>query len=201
MRIDFFICRHGQTDKNVEGVWQGCKIDVMLNANGVKQAEELAKKLRFKIMDVYSSPMVRAVQTANVIAKTNARGCDVVIMQDLRECDFGEAEGVSFVEIQRQYGLDFVNKIMWPTEQCADLCFPNGESKRKVFERVEACLKRIARQHSSTNPRHKVCVVCHAGVLSALQYGLGLKDVSYEHCSVLHLQYDTVKDEFLQRFD
>ena len=100
MRIDFFICRHGQTDKNVEGVWHGCKIDVMLNETGQRQAEELAKKLRFKIMDVYSSPMVRAVQTANVIAKTNARGCDVVIMQDLRECDFGEAEGVSFVEIQ-----------------------------------------------------------------------------------------------------
>lgn len=201
MRIDFYICRHGQTDKNVEGVWQGCKTDVMLNANGVKQAKELGEKFHKKDVEIYSSPLIRAVQTANMIARANAQECDIVIMQDLRECDFGEAEGVPFIEIQRQYGQDFVNKIMWPTEQNADLCFPNGESKRKVFERVEACLKRIARQHSSTNPRHKVCVVCHAGVLSALQYGLGLKDVSYEHCSVLHLQYDTVKDEFLQRFD
>lgn len=198
MKIDFFICRHGQTDKNVEGVWQGCGTDAVLNENGYKQAAELAQKLRLKMMDVYSSPLVRAVQTANVIARTGVTRRDVVVMQDLRECSFGDIEGVSFEESKRRYGEEFINKLLWPTEETADLCVPNGESKREVFERVYSCLERIVGRHTFGYAYHTVCVVCHAGVLSALQFGLGLKDVSFGNCALLHLQYDTGMRKFIQ---
>ena len=50
MKIDFFICRHGETDKNVAGVWQGSGTDAVLNDVGHKQAEELAQKLRSKLI-------------------------------------------------------------------------------------------------------------------------------------------------------
>lgn len=197
MRIDFFICRHGQTDKNVERVWQGCGIDVMLNQVGQKQAQELAEKFSAEHFAVYSSPMLRAVQTARAIA----RGRDIVIMSDLRECYFGDAEGVSFEETERQYGTEFVHNLLFPTEVTADLCFPNGESKRAVFDRVYACLIRIVSRHTFSYAWNKVCVVCHAGIFSALQFGLGLTDVSYDNCAVLHLQFDTELHKFLQIID
>ncbi len=201
MKIDFYICRHGQTDKNVEGVWQGDGTDAALNETGVSQAKELAKMFRLKTIGLYCSPLVRAVQTANVIARNGVGMRDVVLMQGLCECNFGDAEGASFEETVRQYGEEFVNKLLWPTEDTADLHFPHGESKRQVFDRVYNCLLRIVCQHSFSYGPHTVCVVCHAGVISALQFGLGLKNVSYEHCTPLHLQYDTEEHEFLQCFD
>ena len=197
MKIDFYICRHGQTEMNVKGLWAGSGIDIQLNEVGKSQAEELAEKLRLKMLDVYSSPMIRAVQTANAIAKTGVTRRDILIMQDLRECSFGEAEGVPFEETRQRYG-DIIDKLLWPTEETADLRFPNGESKREVFERVYSCLKRIVSKHTFGYAHHTVCVVCHAGVLSALQYGLGLKDVSYENCTLWHLQYDTNVHKFIQ---
>lgn len=202
MRLDFYICRHGQTDRNVEGVWQGCKTDVMLNKNGMKQAEELGKKFCMQAVKIYSSPLIRAVQTANAIATANVGNGDIVIMQNLRECDFGDAEGRSFVEVEQQYGQDFVHNIMWPTEKSARLHFLNGESKQNVFERVSCCLKRIASaQMLEDEGKQNILVVCHAGVFSALQYGYRLKDVSYDNCATLHLQYDTDTHKFVQCVD
>ena len=198
MKIDFFICRHGETDKNVAGVWQGSGTDAVLNDVGHKQAEELAQKLRSKLMIVYSSPLVRAVQTANIIVRNAETLPLFMIMQDLRECNFGDAEGISFEETKRRYGEEFINKLLWPTEETADMHIPNGESKREVFERVYACFKWIICCHSFNKAQYSVCVVCHAGVLSALQFGLGLKDVSFKNCAILHLQYDTYTRKFIE---
>lgn len=197
MKIDFYICRHGQTDKNVEGVWSGSGIDVPLNETGKQQALALAQKLQGKRFAIYCSPLVRAVQTANAVA--GAR--DIVIMQDLREGNFGDVEGMTFAKTEEKYGKEFVHFLLFPTEETADWCFPNGESKRQVFRRVYACLNKIVCLHSFDYALHEVCVVCHAGVISALEFGLKLKDVSLENCAVLHLQYDTAQHQFVQVFD
>jgi len=197
MKVDFYICRHGQTDGNVKGIWAGSETDIPLNEIGRQQAWELADKLRGKSFDVYSSPLIRAVQTANIIA----RGCDVTIMQNLRECNFGVAEGSSFAQTKEIYGEDFVNALLWPTEETADLRFPNGESKREVFERVDFCLSRIISRHTLSWSKPVVCVVCHAGVFSALQFGLRLKNVPFANGAVVHLVYDTELRQFVQIFD
>lgn len=197
MLIDFYICRHGQTDKNVEGVWSGSGIDVPLNEKGKEQAVELAQKLRGKHVAIYCSPLVRAVQTANAVAN----GRDIVIMQDLREGNFGDMEGVTFAKAKEIYGEEFINSLLFPTEETADWHFPNAESKRMVFERVYTCLNRIVCNHSFNYALHEVCVVCHAGVISALEFGLKLKKVSLKNCAVLHLVYDTEQHQFAQVFD
>ena len=197
MKVNFYICRHGQTDKNVEGVWQGSSVDVSLNETGHKQASDLARTLRFKVFDVYSSPLIRAVQTANAIVHEGTTERELVILQDLREVSFGVVEGLSIERTKEQYGR-MVDDFLCPTEKTADLHFPNGESKREVFQRVKKCLEVIAFRHSGETAKHDVCVVCHAGVISALQFGLGLKNVSYENCAVLHLQYDTQSHLFVQ---
>lgn len=197
MKVDFYVCRHGQTNMNVERLWSGSGTDIPLNETGKTQALELAQKLKGKRFDIYCSPLVRAVQTANTIAN----GRDIVIMQDLREGNWGDAEGVSFAKIEEQYGKEFLESLFFPTEETADRCFPNGESKRMIFERVLTCLLRIVTCHTFDYASHEVCVVCHAGVISALRFGLKLKDVSLENCAVLHLQYDTDIHQFVQVFD
>lgn len=197
MKIDFYVCRHGQTNQNVEGVWSGSGMDVTLNETGKEQAAELAEKLRRKLFDVYSSPLVRAVQTANAIA----RGRDVTIMQNLREGNFGDAEGVSFAKTEEKYGKEFIKNILFPTDETADLRFPNGESKREIFERVYNCLIQIVCQQTCPGAKLSACVVCHAGVINALCFGFKLKNVSNDNCSVLHLQYDTELRQFIQIFD
>lgn len=200
MKIDFYICRHGQTDKNVEGVWQGSGTDVPLNETGQMQAKVLAEKLRFKMMDVYTSPLLRAVQTAEEITKTAVTTRRMIVMNDLRECSFGDAEGLSFKEAEQRYG-EMVDKLLYPTEETANLRFPNGESKREVFERVQRCLRSIAERHFTYYAYHTVCVVCHAGVLSALQYGLKLKNVSFDNCSCMRLQFETRTRSFVPCID
>lgn len=87
--VELFIIRHGETDWNVQGLLQG-KTDIELNKNG-KQAAWLSKEgLRTIQFDVvYSSPLKRAMETAQIITERD----DIIIDERLEEMDFGSAEG------------------------------------------------------------------------------------------------------------
>jgi broad specificity phosphatase PhoE len=62
-----YVVRHGQTDWNLEGKYQG-KTDIELNQTGISQAEELKHKLKgIKFDVVFSSPLKRAHKTAKII--------------------------------------------------------------------------------------------------------------------------------------
>jgi len=200
---DFYIFRHGQTDLNVQGVWQGAKIDALLNEKGKEQAEELAEKVRLlNLTNLYSSPMLRAVQTANILATKASKWNDypVTILQDLRECNFGQCEGLSMDEAQECYGYDYVQSILFPNQKTWGYRFRGGESKEEVFWRVSAVLKHIF-VLLPWEGYDRIGVVSHAGVISALQCGLGLKDVSYDNCSILHLSYEAESQKWSQIFD
>ena len=70
MRKDFYIFRHGETDYNAQKRWQGQGIDIDLNKTGLKQAEDLAEKMQHLGLEIiYSSPLKRARQTAEFVAK------------------------------------------------------------------------------------------------------------------------------------
>lgn len=200
---DFYIFRHGQTDFNAQGRWQGSGVDTLLNETGIEQAKALQKKIVEQYPGkcrLYSSPLLRAVQTANIISDHRWCKLNFEVMHDLRECHFGEAEGLTFEEANQKYGEDFVNKILFPTFDTWDESFPGGESKHEVFNRVYACLRNIFRVNTWVCD-NSLFVVCHAGVISALQCGLGLENVSYENCSVLHLRYDAEEGRFSQIVD
>jgi probable phosphoglycerate mutase len=85
---------------------------------------------------VVSSPLLRARQTADVVAE--AVGAGVVVDDDLAETDFGEWEGLTFAEIRER----------WPQEMAAwlaspDVAPPGGESFTATFARVLAARQRI----------------------------------------------------------
>lgn len=69
MRKDFYVFRHGETELNRQKRWQGSGTDCDLNAAGVRQAEELLEKFRGKKFEIiFSSPLIRARHTAEVVA-------------------------------------------------------------------------------------------------------------------------------------
>ncbi len=81
--VNLFIFRHGITNWNLEERIQG-RTDIPLNAQGIDQAEELAKCLEpFEIEQIVSSPLSRAAQTAFTVA--NALKIDVTMISERRE--------------------------------------------------------------------------------------------------------------------
>lgn len=85
-----YIVRHGQTELNSRQVLQG-RSDHPLNEAGVRQAREAAEKLRGIAFDaVYSSPLIRAIQTAQIIAPA----LEPVIDERLIEMEYGPYEGL-----------------------------------------------------------------------------------------------------------
>ncbi|MBR7087762.1 MAG: histidine phosphatase family protein [Mogibacterium sp.] len=87
-----YIVRHGQTHKNKQKLLQG-RSDFPLNEEGEKQAAEVRVKLAEAGIHpaiVYSSPLIRAVQTAQIIAES----CQVIIDDRLIEMDYGPYEGM-----------------------------------------------------------------------------------------------------------
>ena len=95
-----YIVRHGQTDWNLEGRYAG-RIDITLNDEGIEQANIIKEELKnIKFDKVFSSPLIRAYQTAQII-------CDNQIIKDdriIERCN-GDLEGKLKTEIT--YNVDF----------------------------------------------------------------------------------------------
>ncbi|MFD1739605.1 histidine phosphatase family protein [Bacillus salitolerans] len=91
-----YVIRHGQTDLNKERRMQG-RSGLPLNATGLEQAELLREKLSGITFDyVYSSPQVRAIQTAELVT-----GMKAVVDDRLNVFDLGEADRLHVSEVQR----------------------------------------------------------------------------------------------------
>ena len=95
------LARHGETDWNREGRFQGWA-DPPLNATGCAQAVELSVELMAEdLAAVYSSPLRRAYETAEVVAAS--RGLEPVTVDALREVDVGSWSGLTRAEIDARF--------------------------------------------------------------------------------------------------
>src|SRR6185369_10870266 len=91
----FYLARHGETSWNLAGRWQG-QTDVGLNDRGREQAEALAGRLRgHGIARVRASDLLRARETAEIVARTLGLGGGVSIDPALRERGYGVFEGLT----------------------------------------------------------------------------------------------------------
>jgi broad specificity phosphatase PhoE len=133
------LIRHGQTDWNLEGRYQG-QSDVPLNENGLAQARSLIETLNGQKFDaIYSSDLMRAQQTAEPIAKILS--ITTRIEPRLREINQGEWEGVLVDDIKTRYAKIWSQRTVDP----ANVRPPGGETVREVATRVYAALDDLAR--------------------------------------------------------
>jgi broad specificity phosphatase PhoE len=95
------LARHGETVWNVEKIYRG-RTDVNLDEVGIKQAELLGKYLsNWELEAIYSSPLKRALDTANIIASYQKVG--VYIAEGLIDFDYGEWQSLPEQEAKRLY--------------------------------------------------------------------------------------------------
>ena len=135
------LIRHGETDWNVEGRYQG-QADPPLNARGEAQARRLAEELQGVDMDVlYASPLRRALQTARVIAERLK--LPLHTEPRLMEIHLGEWQGLLWYEIADRYP-DLFRR--WQTEPW-EVAPPGGESLAQVQSRVYAAVDDILARH------------------------------------------------------
>jgi broad specificity phosphatase PhoE len=154
-----YLFRHGETNWNKERRWQG-QTDVPLNVRGSHQAQILAKASRdWNIQAIFSSDLARAAETARIIAQELQ--IPLAFDADLREGNFGEAEGLTKDEILGKYGQDFVRRWKSLEERHLDLSFPAGESRRQILERFRRSIERILRETSW----QIIAVVTHGSIL------------------------------------
>lgn len=153
------LIRHGQTDWNLEGRWQG-HTDVPLNQAGLEQARALAEHLRNRpITAVYSSDLTRALMTAERIAE--ARGLTVQIDHRLREMNLGVFQGLTIQEIKARYPdeweammLDYMGYVL-----------PKGESRATMQRRAyEALAEYVECQPDES----EIALVTHGGTIRVL---------------------------------
>jgi len=146
------LIRHGETFWNWERRIQGCRSNTELNQRGKEQAEKIASLLgKQKVDAIYSSPLKRAVDTAQAIAQACGLGMNVA--PELREIDAGELEGLSEEELGKRY------KAFWREwrKGNSSLPLPGGESLEGLQRRAWGEIERIMERH----PNETVAVISH----------------------------------------
>jgi len=163
------LARHGETDWNRDGVWQGWA-DPPLNETGREQARQLAEQLRETPFDaVYASDLRRARETAEIVAAPH--GVPVVADPGLREIDVGSWSGLTRAQIAQRF---------------PDGERPDGETRDQHRARVLAAVERIAR----ANLGRRILVVTHGGTMRALHGHLtGAPVHPVANCGVLELHF------------
>jgi probable phosphoglycerate mutase len=155
-----FLClRHGATDWNRLGRFQGLT-DNPLNADGVAQAHAAVERLRDVALDhVVSSPLVRAVTTAEIIAAS--RGKPVAIDDGIIECDFGSLEGQTIADVMKANDLKTV-------EDLVSILPPDGEAWPAIAPRALNCVGNWLKRHEGAT----ILFVCHDAVMQAMSEAL-----------------------------
>ncbi|MHC1782072.1 MAG: histidine phosphatase family protein [Anaerolineaceae bacterium] len=156
---ELWLVRHGQTDWNLEGRFQG-QSDVALNTEGILQAENLADKLMKAITfdAIFSSDLQRASRTAEIIA--NNSDLAVQIDHRLREVCQGEWEGMLFQDVVNTYQHIWEDRRSNPEAAHP----PGGESLAEVTARLIEAADDISRQF----PGGRVLVISHGLALATL---------------------------------
>ncbi|MFD1040400.1 histidine phosphatase family protein [Virgibacillus byunsanensis] len=141
------LIRHGETEWNAQGKIQG-RTNTSLNTRGIQQAEECRDFVKDSTWDIIiTSPLKRAMQTAQIINKS--LNVPLIEMEDFKERSFGDAEGMTLKERMSVYP----NKV-----------YPNEEKMGSLNKRVMAGIQKINQQYGQS----KVLLVAHGAVISSI---------------------------------
>ena len=150
--------RHGQTEWNVSGRYQG-QSDVALSAAGVDQAEKLAANFPVAHIDaIYSSDLIRARVTAETVAKRFA--LEVNLEPAFRELSFGDWEGLTYEQIVASWPDAMKNFLAHPDI----LNIPHGESFPEVQQRAMSRLQELIQKHEGQT----IMIAAHGAVLRTM---------------------------------
>ena len=179
MKKTICFIRHGQTDQNKLKKIQGRK-DNPLNDFGRYQAKEAAKYLKntnqqFDV--IYSSPLSRAFETANIIKDYLKLDCEIFKDPAFIERDFGESEGLDVNE------KNFVKVL--------DDSYKNLEKSYEIQNRVYNGLLNVIKNNPN---KQSILIVCHSHTIKALLTKLDNKRTFMDplcNCAINYFTYES----------
>ena len=175
-----YLIRHGEVEKAYHKVFGG-RIDMNLSPLGHEQVRALARFLRPAPPDVlYASPMRRVQQTLAPLAEET--GLKPILMEGLREVDFGAWTGLSWDEVQQKHG---VSAFSW-LHQLEDGTIERAETVPEFRKRVEVSIDQILTEA----PGKTVAVICHGGVIRMLLSIL--LELPFRKMSIFEIEYASV---------
>jgi len=159
------LIRHGENEYVSTGKLAGRLPGIHLNEHGRHQAAELARALAdIPLKAIYSSPLERAVETAEPIA--SGRKLEIQLRPELADSDIGKWQGRSLKSLRR------LKKWKVVQQAPSRFTFPEGESFLQTQTRIASCLNEIAASHK---PKDIVAVVFHADPIKlAVAHYLGM---------------------------
>jgi len=169
-KMDLYLIRHGESVVP-EGTIQK---DFALSELGKKQATALAQRMSLISIDyLFSSPLVRAQQTAELIGKFQS--LHLKLDDRFREMDLGDMAGMSKDEVFERYG-DYLRTRPYPKMEYG---YVNGETPEQFHDRVTGAFEEIIWQPFYLSDAN-VVLVAHGGVICGiLLHFLGLRFDGY----------------------
>ena len=181
--VTFYFMRHGETFFNLYGRMQGWS-NAPLTDNGIVDVHRSGKGLaNIKFDAVYSSDLMRTIETAQIILKENnfAEHLKISPMKEFREVHFGSFEGLEAHKVWRdveenvrlKHGLPVGNdfQIEAALNSVKDLDpYKHAENYAEFWNRVESGLLQLLNKHAGTN--QNILVVCHGMTIRNLLHGL-----------------------------
>lgn len=152
--MPLYLARHGENEDNAEGILNGHR-DRGLTEKGKEQAQKLADKIyaeRLNFDEIYSSPLIRARQTAEIIA-SRLKIQDIKILEDLIERDFGVMTGKPVNKIEELCGDDLLI-----TPQVKYFLNPEGA---ETFDQLLARGKKVLQSFNSMPQDKNFLLVGH----------------------------------------
>ena len=191
-----YLVRHASTDWNEQRRWQ-CLDDRPINDRGRLQAASVASEIscehaRQAFDALYSSPLTRALQTAEPISA--ATGLAVMQSPFLRELDCGLLSGVSYEDARRLHP-EFFGRL---DEDWMGQAYPGGESHRHYWEEaVIPALRMLMERHAGG----RVIAVTHGGFIRAasmMVMGMPVKraarGMAVDNCAYFQLELEGMDD-------
>ena len=160
--VMLYLVRHGESEANIQKRYTGIT-DVDLSNKGKVQAEAAGKRLASeKISGVYSSPLKRARETAEIICReTNFNESKIIIMDCLMEVNFGLFENMTWNEIESDYKEESEKWILSGHKYK----FPKGEGYEDIIKRIAMFIDHV--------PDNSL-IVTHFGVVQSILIYLGI---------------------------
>ncbi len=150
------LIRHGLTEGNLNGQYIG-RTDLPLAGAGVAQLKQYAEENEYPKVDcVYSSPMLRAVQSARILYPSK----DIQTVDNLREIDFGEFEGKTAHQLEGNPAY-----ADWAAGRIS--AAPDGEDNAEFAKRLCVGLNEIVRDMMAKKAEHSA-VIMHGGAIMVL---------------------------------
>ncbi len=158
--VKTLMARHGASSYSLEKRFSGSGgVDVPLAPIGIKQAQALAVevKTRGTVSHIVSSPLLRTLQTAHIVAE--ATGLPVTENADFAECSFGDWDGHTFADVRKHWPAE-LNEWLANTSVAP----PGGESLAQCRERVNRGRKFVVEQFQAQT----ILIVSHVSPIKIM---------------------------------